>query len=265
MRKYNKKNALTITELLVVIAIMALLTGIGVPAVKQALKSFESAALTKSVISAALSTSRAYAMKNQKYAGVRFQQNKNGDQYMIFIVNDNSEVGPLIPGNLGFHAVIGRKPMKIGSTAGVMDLKIKTDYSVTHPMTTDGDIKVTGDDPASDANIDEDKEVLDATTFSILFSPSGKLIQHTLKVAHGTIGGDIFNIEVNVNNGIGIFIEDENDNPVEGLQIELSRKSFIIYDKREFAGVNKNSRWSNYLQYLDVLYVNPHSGEIVGK
>ncbi len=44
---------------------------------------------------------------------------------------------------------------------------------------------------------------------------------------------------------------------------EQSRISFIIYDKREFKRIDPEHRWTDYLQYLAEVYVNPYTGEIV--
>jgi prepilin-type N-terminal cleavage/methylation domain-containing protein len=264
MRIDKPKTGFTLVELLTVVSIVLLLAVIGLPAAKQVLNSFESSLSVRYLISAALGNARAIAAREQAYAGLRFQQDLAGNQYMIFIVND-PDVGPLIPGNLGCRAVAGQKPIKLPENVGVMDLKVKLDYDLQNPKDSEVDIEVEGDDAASNASIELTEQLMDTTTFSILFSPAGKLVLHTLKVAHSSIGADIFNTKTNVENGIGMFIEDENGNPVPGLQIELSRNSFIIYDKRAFEAVNADSRWTDYLQHLEVIYISPYTGRIINK
>jgi prepilin-type N-terminal cleavage/methylation domain-containing protein len=264
MRSNKTKTGFTLVELLTVVAVILLLAVVGLPAAKKVLNSFESSLSVRHVISAALANARAIAAREQAYAGLRFQQDLDGNQYMIFIVND-PDVGPWIPGNLGCRAVAGYKSMKLPQTVGVMDLKIKLDYEIVHPKDSEEDIEVVGDDAASNERINQPEELTDTTTFSILFSPAGKLVLHTLKVAHSSIGADIFNTETNVENGIGMFIEDENGNPVPGLQIELSRNNFIIYDKRALDAVNEVSRWTDYLQHLEVIYISPYTGQIINK
>jgi len=263
MRKQKIKTGFTLTELITVIAIIVLLVAIGVPAAREVLESFESSVSVRHLIGAALGSARAIAVREQAYAGVRFQQDMEGNQYMIFIVND-PDVGPLIPGNLGCRAVAGRKPMKLSRSIGVMDLKVKAYYDDSIPVEVEIDIEGV-DDAASNGNIAQPEQLTDTTTFSILFSPAGKLVLHTLKVAHSSIGADIFNTETNVENGIGMFIEDENGNPVPGLQIELSRNHFVIYNKNELDSVDAESRWTDYLQYLEVVYVNPYTGQIINR
>ena len=114
-----------------------------------------------------------------------------------------------------------------------------------------------------------DSEIIDKTAFSILFSPSGKLVIHDVRTRNrdGQTGtgseDDIFNVESKVENGIGMFIQD--DYPTMGLDKEPSRNSFIIYEKNKFDSVNKNSRWDDYLKGLDVIYINPYTGTMIDK
>ena len=247
------KNGYTLTELMVVVAILAVLVGLGVPAAKQIVESFESSAGLSHVISAALNNARAIATKKQKYAGVRFQQDTNGNQYMIFVVNDPCSTGLAN----GFRAIEGRKPIKLPANAGVMDLRIRTDpCDVSN--TSDMAIEVFGDDAASNDNINDSYEVTDTTTFSVVFSPAGKLVMHKVRVNNNN---DVFNTSDNVDNGIGMFIQD--NDPEMGLGQEPSRKSFIIYDKRAFGAVDVDERWTGYLRERERLYINPYTGEII--
>lgn len=266
MEKARTKPGYTLVELLAVIAIIAILFAIGGPAVKDIASSFESSIGVVPGISAALTNARAIALKNGKYAGVRFQQDSEGTQYMILIIEDE-DVGHGEAGVIGCRPVAGRKPMKLSVNIGMMDLRVKSDYTVTNPSTTEIPIEVDGDDDASNANIDDENELLDSSTFTVIFSKAGKMMLHTVKVAHGDsgIGGDIFNAEAIVDSGGAMFIEDENSNPVKGLQLEMSRNCFIIYDKQEFAKIDEDSRWTDFLQYEEYLYINAYSGEIVNK
>ena len=104
----NRQSGMTLTELLVVVAVMAILLGISVPTAQHLMKSFESSTSVRHLINAALSNARAIAVRNQAYAGVRFQDGVNGNTYMILIVYDKEATGDAD----GFKAVMGRKPMK---------------------------------------------------------------------------------------------------------------------------------------------------------
>ena len=266
MLNYRYKTGFTLTELMVVLVIATLLIGIGVPAAKEILRSFESSSLVGNVIGAALSGARAIAAKEQKYAGVRFQQDVNGNQYMIFIVHDPAATD-LAP---GFRRVENRNPMKLPQSVGVMDLRIRTDYA--DPVDNGDEPIYDGDDTTSNENIDEDKELTDTTTFSIVFSPAGKLVIHNVRVRNkdgateDNSNDDVFNTKTNVTaepDPVGMFVQDYYAE--DGLGAEPSRNSFIVYDKNEFAAIDAEKRWKNYLQYLEIVYVNPYTGEIVNK
>ena len=262
MARREIKTGFTLTEILVVVVIMSLLIGIALPTAKEIMNSLNSSAGVKNVIGAALANTRAMAMSRGKYVGLRFQEDLKGNHYIIFIVHD-TDVGPGIPGGLGCRAITGRKPIRLPVNVGLMDLRVK-DYTDANPFTTEEPVEVPNDNDASDLRIDDAKELLDTNTFSMLFSPSGKLVQHVLKVAHSdSVGGDIFNTQLNVGNGIGMFFEDENYNHLPGLQVEQSRISFFIYDKKKFERIDSLHRWTDYLQYLAEVYVNPYTGEIV--
>jgi len=249
MARHEIKTGFTLTEILVVVVIMSLLIGIALPTAKEILNSFSSSTGVKSVIGAALANARATAMSRRKYVGLRFQEDSKGNHYMIFIVHDTGATGLAN----GFRAVAGRKPMRLPVNVGLMDLSNVVDNS----------------------SIDEESEVRNAKTFSIVFSLSGKLVQHNVRVRNrdGLIEStenltrsrdDVFNTKTKVTaltDPVGMFIQD--DYPEDGLDQEKSRISFIIYDKTEFKRINSSSRWTDYLQYLAEVYVNPYTGEIV--
>ena len=117
---------MSLTEILVVMAIMAILMGVSIPAAKQLMGSFESSTGTRQLINAALSNARAIAVRNQTYAGVRFQEDINRNTYIIFIEHDPSDNPANAPQPIGtglangFRAVTGRKPMKLPQDVGVV-------------------------------------------------------------------------------------------------------------------------------------------------
>jgi len=241
MRKQKRKTGFTLTELITVIAIIVLLVAIGLPAAREVLESFESSAGVSNVIRLALARARAIAVREQAYAGVRFQQDTRGNQYMIFIVHDHPNTNLVN----GFRAAGGLDPVKLSEDVGVMD------YA------------------RYDEDIDDPCELTDATTFSIVFSPAGKLVIHDVRVRNrdgrtdDTSDDDVFNISNNVDDGIGMFYQD--DYADLGLGQEPSRNHFVIYNKNEFDSVDAESRWTDYLQYLEVVYVNPYTGQIINR
>ena len=273
--KYGQ-TGLTLTEMAVVIATIALLAAFGLPAVRMLLESFESGSGAKSMISAALSSARAIAAKEQHYAGVRFQQDLAGNQYMVFIVHDFNKTGL----NPGFRVVAGLKPIKLPENLGVMDLVVRINHG-THWTDAedprDEPLKVDYLDDTSPLNLGPDqrnKYITDTSSFSIVFSPSGKLVMRDVRVRNrdgiyqpdnGVSGkvsmDDIFNSERNIRNyNVGLFIQD--DYAEFGLGAESSRSRFIIYDKTQFDKLDARGRF-NYLNSLEVIYINPYTGTII--
>ena len=260
MKAKPNQSGLTLIETTVVIAVVALLAVLGLPAIRTFLNSFELQSGTKAMISAALSSARAIAAKEQHYAGIRFQnryqEDVNGCQYMIFIVHDFDSTGL----ENGFRAVEGTEPIKLPDAVGAMDLRHRTDYL---------DPKNPADTPINyDDEINEPKEVRDTTAFSIIFSPSGKLVIHGVRVRNrnGETGSssedDIFNTEHNVKDEkMAMFYQD--DYADMGLGQEPSRNSFIIYDRTQLDKVDKNRRYDDYLSDLEVIYINPYTGTMI--
>ena len=256
MRSNKTKTGFTLVELLTVVAVILLLAVVGLPAAKKVLNSFESSLSVRYLISAALANARAIAARQQAYAGLRFQQDLAGNQYMIFIVLE--EPGNMGGLTIGFRRVEGYKPMKLPTNVGVLDYR------------------------RDDIDIDEEQKLTDGTAFSIVFSPAGKLVIHDVRTrnkdgyvdssANSNTGTDqVFNKKTEVDAGDAMFYQDDyigddlNSYPNLGLGQELSRNNFIIYDKRALDAVNEASRWTDYLQHLEVIYISPYTGQIINK
>jgi len=276
MRTEKTKTGFTLVELLTVVSVILVLAVVGLPAAKKVLDSFESSGSIRYLVSAALANARAIAAREQAYAGLRFQQDLDGNQYMIFIVNDPAQppsasdliVDPTLTGTglaNGFRAVTGYKPMKLPVNVGVM-------------YCADSD----NDNDIDDDDIDEDWKLTDATTFSIVFSPAGKLVVHDVRVRNkdgyvdstvneNTSNDQVFNKKVAVDVGKAMFYQDDyvgdgsNSYPNLGLGEEPSRNNFVIYDKRALEAVNADSRWTDYLRHLEVIYISPYTGQIINR
>jgi prepilin-type N-terminal cleavage/methylation domain-containing protein len=280
-----RQSGLTLTELAVVIAVMALLAGIALPAARMVIGSFESGDGARSMISAALASARALAAAKDSYVGIRFQKAYNPDapdplnpltapQYMIFIVHDpDPEPNGTGLAN-GFRAIEGCRPIKLPDSIGVMDLTLVN-------RRVSGTAILFGDEPIdTDAEIDAPEELRDTTTFSVIFSRSGKLLIHEVRVRnrHGipdTAGragdissDDVFNKKAQVDAGMAMFYQDDAAYLPMGLGPEYSRNRFVIYDRDKFARAYKAGRaWSDYLAALttETIYLNPYTGTIISK
>ena len=283
MKAKSKQSGLTLTEMAVVIAIIAMLVGLGLPAIRALLASFESQSSTKSMISAALSGARAIAAREQRYAGLRFQKAYHPEdaleapQYMIFIEQDPNIMA------YGFRAVKGLKPIKLPDSVGVTDLTVVTARNVTNPVNS------TQAQP-DDSSLSNIAVLADINTFSIVFSPSGKLVVHGIQVRNkdgrrdtaanvNSISNDmVFNkkdmVKKDKDDDIrrAMFCQDDyygrlnNPYPDLGLGPEPSRNSLVIYQQEEFKqAYDKGRAWSNYLAKLvsEMIYINPYTGTII--
>jgi hypothetical protein len=156
-------------------------------------------------------------------------------------------------------------PIKLPDTMGVLDLTGIT----------------------SDAAIDELWELSDATTFSIVFAPSGKLAVHEVRARNrqgfyrpnngaGSLQiatDDVFNSVDNIcRYRQGMFIQDDyarrngTDNVELGLGKEDSRTSFVIYELPALrAAYGSRTPWSAYLSRLasEALQVSPYAGGLI--
>ncbi|AQT68526.1 putative major pilin subunit [Anaerohalosphaera lusitana] len=275
MARKQRKIGYTLTELLVVIAIIAVLVAIGVPAVKSIQESFNSGSNVKTVISKALGNARAIALKEQTYAGVRFQRARDGRQYMVLVIYDPGATE--LDAN-GFRAVPGRKPNKLPEQVLVLDgysniVREKKGFKVVVKEEHRG-----GDNEAFDENV----ELNETSTFSVVFGPSGRLIARSVRVRNregipNTESNDqlsddkIFNKKAAVESGAALFYQDgycltgADYSPDLGYGPETSRKSFIVCDRLAFEKVPPTMRWTRYLRNAENVYINSYTGEVVNK
>jgi len=266
----RQKSGLTLIEMTLVVATIALLVGFALPAVRALMNSFESEGGVKSMINAAMSSARAMAAKNQQYVGVRFQHActsadpavpleglAEASQYIIFIVHDPAATGLAA----GFRAVEGLDPVKLPDRIGVMDVR----------------------GIGAGTDLGAPTEFNDATAFSVVFSPSGKLVVHDVQVRNrdgvyqpdNTAGGadkssddQVFNSPANICAlDVGRFIQD--DYLTWGLEKESSCTSFVIYERGAWREAFQQSDVTVRSEYLDSLiqrktvYVSPYGGRLI--
>jgi hypothetical protein len=249
-------------EQVVVITSAAVLMAIAMPTVKGLFNTMETPAGTKALISSALASARAIAAKEQRYAGIRFQHAYDRDepddspfnqpQYIIFILQDYDATGLVH----GFRSVEGFDPIKLPESIGVMDLYINGNERI--------DINT---------ELDAPRELIDTTTFSIVFSPAGKLIVSDVRTRNrdgyykndpDQSEDDIFNKEKNVIAEIAMFLQDDYETDY-GLDEEPSRRSFIIYDRNEFKTVDERRRYTDYIEDIEPIFLNPYTGRMIDR
>jgi prepilin-type N-terminal cleavage/methylation domain-containing protein len=268
-----KRNAFSLIELLTVLGIIAALVAFAIPSIKAMQKSVDSTG-AESMISAALSTARTIAISQQRYAGVRFQKAYDGnnplkgDQYMIFVINnpDVSNVDHL------FVAIPGYKPIKLPENTGIIDKIIRTSNgtSETDARTENANEKAVIYNYLSSL----DRTLTDTSAFSIVFTPSGKVARHDIRIRNQkgdyqpttfTQSGDdqVFNSTDNIKKGLGLFAQD--DYAELGLGGEKSRTIFYLYDRDKFDKMTDNTQRWDYLKDLKPISLNPYTGEIINK
>jgi Tfp pilus assembly protein PilE len=240
MRISAKQSGLTITEVLTTVVIIVVLTLVSLPAIDSFFDSMSSTGSAEAMINAALSNARAMAISKQRYVGVRFQLAYNNsdpnnpfaaDQYMIFIMSDYQST------NLasGFIALDGMKPMKLPESLAAMEIV------------------------ADDSEIEDIDKVNDKTTFSIVFSPSGAMLLHDVRVVGQNVNDSVFN---DMPNSKAMFQQDTDVTPP--FKKELSCRSFRIYDTKEFKrAYDAGQPYSGYLQGLKPVYINPYTGTVI--
>lgn len=272
MRNRSKQSGLTLTEVLTTMVIIALLTAFSLPAINAMMDSFGSEGSAEAMINAALSNARAIAIKEHRYAGIRFQlaydpcnpNPFNANQYMIFIVQDPAIMA------YGFRAVDGMKPIKLPQNIAVCDLYFITSHKINSPISS---VEQT---ITLDNQIMEEKVFTDTSAFSVIFSPQGNMVIHGLRIrnrdgyTNNDSRDDVFNTKQNVEvNGYGMFYQDdyfEGETFDFGLGPEPSRRNFIIYEKNKFKeALSKGVPYSQYLEGLvnNKLYVNPYTGTLI--
>lgn len=274
MRTKSKQSGLTLTEMTVVVASIVLLAAIALPAVRAFFNSFETESGAKTMISAALSSARAVALKERHYAGIRFQKAYNpynpdpltAPQYMIFIIYDSDPEPDGTGLANGFRAVEGLQPIKLPDLVGVTDLTV-----VQRRLLGNNQISFVENRIDVDTEIDSLEELRDATTFSVIFSPSGKLVTYEVRIrnkngrVNDSSNDDIFNTAFNVETSkIAMFHQD--DYLAMGLGPEYSRLSFIIYDTKKLKqAYERKQAYSGYLNTLlsKAIYINPYTGTII--
>ena len=122
------------------------------------------------------------------------------------------------------------------------------------------------------SDIDRVEDMNDTMTFSIVFSPSGKLVVQKVNVRNfdgetdNSSRDTIFNTRYNVyNRGRAMFIQDDEE-PGRDAH-ERSRRCFAIYDEEEFDNLNSTDEYEKFLEELaeSMIYINPYTGTFINR
>ena len=115
--------------------------------------------------------------------------------------------------------------------------------------------------------------LLDANTFTIVFSPTGQLINKTLIVHPRNDADNTINVQAMVNNGYALLYCDDwytdssgppAHQPVEWCATaEASTTRLYIYETGVMAGVNRDFRYTEYVNQLEPILINTYNGTII--
>jgi type II secretory pathway pseudopilin PulG len=267
---------MTLTELLVVMSVMVILLALALPVAKKLAQSLGEATGARSIIAAAMSNARAIAIREGHYAGVRFQQDISGKQYIVLIIHDPNATGLAN----GFRAIQGKKPMALPDDVGVLSCRVQKNYiaSVLPGDTILTDVDLADDPAGANTRLNDTAGKNDAAIFSVVFNPSGKFVVHTVRVYNAGVNDNVFNSKNKQDDGSGNpakFAKFRQDEPEtaehDGFQEENSVPSFKIYSKKGLDKVPATLRWTGNigkndgLAGLDKEFVNPYTGELVKK
>ncbi len=266
MTNKPKKSGFSLIELMIVMGIIAVMGTIAMVSAPSMIRS-QKMSSAQNLINAALAQAQAYAAKEQKYAGVRFQPGLNDTQYLIIVEKEdfNSTIYTAIPNS---------KPAALPGGIGVISSEINGVALDTFPKKND----YLDDDQTNNQDGDASNDLRfclnGARVFTIIFSPSGNLVTKPVTVLSRDITTDkIFNTDANVTAGNALFHYDtyppDPAVPASWCIPESSTAGLYIYEINEMDDVDSGLRYSEYLadhvanQGIEQVTINIYTGGII--
>jgi len=262
----------TLVEMLVVVAIVGLLTALTVPNVPGMVRSHKMSA-ARNLIKSALGQAQAHAAKYQKYAGVRFQFDRDGwekgQQYLVLIEHAptyTSPTGTIYSDSQRFVAVANAKPVALSS--GIAAISLEVDSFPPPPSS-----------PLRDAYLDDDNSdgylycLNGATTFSIIFSPTGQMVVKDVRIHERDANDSIFRSG-------GLLSYDEHFCPLIGKSTldhapwcwaESSALGLYVYVTAAMREVGAGERYSAFIgrhgssEQVERILINTYMGTIISE
>lgn len=256
MTPRQKQSGFTLVEMLVVISIITLLVALAVPAVSTIQKSHREIA-GRNLIRSQLWLAQAHAASVQKYSGLRFQFDRegalNGRQYLVQI----EKAGP---GSYyhEYNAVADTRPVGLPQSTCVISLNANYDAAL-------------------DDNNSSWEGLNGATTFSIIFSPTGQMVIKDVTIYWLGLDDRIFGSEIAVNSSLipgnpppPLLFHDQHwtgagavDNGPLWCEDEPSATGFYLAETGVLQGVDPDRRFTDYVGGLKPELINTYTGQLI--
>ena len=251
------KAAFTITELLVVIGIMVILITLVTPAFTKMFRSHRQAAASN-LINSALTYAKAHAAATQQYAGLRFQFDRdgplNGRQYIVLIEK------AAITSQYEYRPVADRKPTPIPKGIGILSGELDSPSIVPNDYLDDSD-----ENPYC---------LKGATTFTIIFSPTGQMVSRGVEVRGRDQYDAVLNTIAVVDDGDALLYDDgfrgSSIRPPVWCVEEPGTSGFYIFDQTIMADLEySDTRYTDYISRYESdptirrVLINAYTGTII--
>ena len=295
---HSVRRAFTLTEMLVVVGIIVLLAAIAVPTLS-GLTANQNLAGARTMLRSLFASAKARATTKQRYVGVRFQQDRNGQTYAVFLEpaldRGTAEYGNFINGCPNFPNDADLYPddsafwrngnctyVSFVASSDVQPFKFPQGIEFAEGSTN---VDNNGnDDPSGQTgNTRLAGSPNDVTTFTVVFAPTGQVIRKRVFVGErgyidrATLSAPqndpalqqwdtVFNH--NADDAVGAVPENQRglllpDPLAQGREFEISQRTMWVYDRARRISAGQTP-FSNYVRVNGTFVVlNPHDGSIV--